>query len=59
SGAKEVSENKFTSSKFNNEYLLDEVSCPAYVTTLDECSHSGWGKHNCASEEKAGVICAN
>ncbi|KAK6991276.1 neurotrypsin, partial [Biomphalaria glabrata] len=59
SGAKEVSENKFTSSQFNNEYLLDEVSCPAYVSTLDECSHSGWGKHNCASGQKAGVICAN
>uniref|UniRef100_A0A2C9KJM2 SRCR domain-containing protein n=1 Tax=Biomphalaria glabrata TaxID=6526 RepID=A0A2C9KJM2_BIOGL len=58
SGARAVNDNRFRSNHVYN-YLLDDVSCPAQAWTLDDCSHLGWGKHNCGPEEKAGVVCAN
>ncbi|KAI8773540.1 neurotrypsin [Biomphalaria glabrata] len=57
SGAKAVRDNGFNS-KHIYGYLLDEVSCKANVSTLDDCSHSEWGQHDCLTREKAGVICA-
>ncbi|XP_066477541.1 deleted in malignant brain tumors 1 protein-like [Tiliqua scincoides] len=38
--------------------LMDEVSCAGNERTLDQCPHRGWGIHNCARSEAAGVVCS-
>ena len=37
--------------------LLDDVNCKGDESSLDQCEHKGWGRHNCAHEEGAGVVC--
>jgi len=37
--------------------LLDDVSCSGYETSLSQCSHPGFGTHNCIHREDAAVIC--
>ncbi|XP_054891587.1 uncharacterized protein LOC129363494 [Poeciliopsis prolifica] len=37
---------------------LDEVACEGSETYLSDCSHSGFGVHNCAHSQDAGVICS-
>ena len=41
----------------NAKFLLDEVACKGVEETIANCSHSGWGVHNCRSFEVAGVSC--
>ncbi|XP_060079617.1 scavenger receptor cysteine-rich type 1 protein M130-like isoform X3 [Ylistrum balloti] len=36
---------------------LDDVQCSFFNTDLEQCSHSGWGSHNCNHGEDAGVWC--
>uniref|UniRef100_A0A8C3EY76 SRCR domain-containing protein n=1 Tax=Chrysemys picta bellii TaxID=8478 RepID=A0A8C3EY76_CHRPI len=38
--------------------LLDDVKCRGNEASLSQCSHRGWGTHNCAHREDASVICS-
>ena len=38
-------------------YWLDEVVCGGSEATLAQCTHGGWGVHDCGRHEDAGVTC--
>ncbi|XP_016536842.1 deleted in malignant brain tumors 1 protein-like [Poecilia formosa] len=38
--------------------LLDDVQCSGYESSLTNCSHKGYGRHDCGHSEDAGVICS-
>ncbi|XP_033106180.1 deleted in malignant brain tumors 1 protein-like [Anneissia japonica] len=37
---------------------LDEVNCSGDENNIADCSHIGWGNHNCNHSEDAGVTCS-
>ena len=36
---------------------LDNLNCPSSAEIIEDCSHPGWGVHNCGHRDDAGVIC--
>ncbi|XP_072045705.1 neurotrypsin-like [Amphiura filiformis] len=39
--------------------LMDDVMCPSSANALTDCEFPGWGQHNCAHWEDAGVRCVD
>nr|XP_014721988.2 scavenger receptor cysteine-rich type 1 protein M160 isoform X1 [Equus asinus] len=38
---------------------LDDVSCSGNESTIWDCEHAGWGKHNCVHREDVTVTCSD
>ena len=41
----------------SGRFFLDDVMCNGAETSLFDCQHRPWGKHDCGSTEVAGVTC--
>ena len=37
---------------------LDNVQCTGNETTLEDCSHKGWGKHNNDHDQDVSIVCS-
>jgi len=38
---------------------LDDLACTGYETHLFNCSHAGWGRHNCFHYEDVAISCSS
>ncbi|XP_071128570.1 scavenger receptor cysteine-rich domain-containing protein DMBT1-like isoform X5 [Mytilus edulis] len=41
----------------SGKIILDDVECDGEETSIEDCTHSGWGVSNCHHTEDAGVRC--
>ncbi|CAL4123186.1 unnamed protein product, partial [Meganyctiphanes norvegica] len=39
------------------QYWMDNLFCNGAENNLTDCRHDGWGKHDCQTDESAGVVC--
>ncbi|NXF28075.1 DMBT1 protein, partial [Rhodinocichla rosea] len=42
----------------NGSIYLDNVNCTGWESSIFQCSHRGWGSHDCGHWEDAGVVCS-
>ena len=42
----------------SGQIWLDDMNCIGTELAIGECSHIGWGKHNCKHKEDASVQCS-
>lgn len=42
----------------DRQMWMDDVNCTGQEKSLAECSHRGFGEHDCSHHEDAGVICS-
>ncbi|CAC5422933.1 HMCN [Mytilus coruscus] len=47
----------YTQGGYTAKIWMDDVGCTGLETSLKECSHNGWGSHNCATSENVGIRC--
>ena len=38
---------------------LDDVRCSGSESSIADCQHRGWGRHNCNHNKDASVICSS
>ena len=41
----------------SGQIRLDDISCVGTEKTIRNCSHKGWGSHNCSHTEDASIKC--
>ena len=41
----------------SGQIWLDDVNCVGTEETISNCSHGGWGSHNCSHKNDASVDC--
>ena len=55
-GAVAASHNAFYG-QGSGQIWLDEIHCIGSESSIRNCTHSGWGAHDCVHEEGASVKC--
>ena len=41
----------------SGQIWIDELNCVGTELSIENCSHNGWGNHDCYHTEDAGVSC--
>ena len=41
----------------SGQIWLDDVNCKGSESSINECTHRGFGSHNCGHDEDIGVVC--
>ena len=36
---------------------ISQLTCPPDITDIDQCSHRGWGSHDCSHSEDVRLEC--